>query len=130
AGRPVPRTPRPPGPGPTREEPHVGNTALRTVRRSPAAAAHGGVPRAAPEPGRVGPSVDLAFSGVIWYWRGPAPFYFVWVPPDECEAIRAVSRFVTYGWGMIPVTARIGDTEWETSLFPKDGRYLVPVKAR
>lgn len=74
--------------------------------------------------------MDLAFSGVIWYWRGPAPFYFVWVPPDECEAIRAVSRFVTYGWGMIPVTARIGDTEWETSLFPKDGRYLVPVKAR
>jgi hypothetical protein len=30
---------------------------------------------------------------------------------------------------VIPVLARIDDTEWETSLFPKDGRYLVPVKA-
>jgi hypothetical protein len=31
---------------------------------------------------------------------------------------------------MIPVTARIGGTGWKTSLFPKDGRYIVPVKAR
>jgi hypothetical protein len=31
---------------------------------------------------------------------------------------------------MIPVTARIGRTTWTTSLFPKDGQYLVPVKAR
>jgi hypothetical protein len=30
---------------------------------------------------------------------------------------------------MIPVTARIGKTEWKTSLFPKDGRYILPVKA-
>ncbi|WP_255408515.1 DUF1905 domain-containing protein [Plantactinospora sp. KBS50] len=30
---------------------------------------------------------------------------------------------------MIPVTARIGGTEWATSLFPKDGRYVVPVRA-
>jgi hypothetical protein len=37
---------------------------------------------------------------------------------------------VTYGWGVIPVTAQIGDTSWQTSLFPKDGRYLVPVKAQ
>jgi hypothetical protein len=35
---------------------------------------------------------------------------------------------VTYGWGMIPVTVRIGKTEWKTSLFPKDGRYIVPLK--
>jgi hypothetical protein len=30
---------------------------------------------------------------------------------------------------MIPVRARIGDSTWSTSLFPKDGRYVVPVKA-
>ena len=35
---------------------------------------------------------------------------------------------MTYGWGMIPVRARIGATEWETSLFPKDGLYVVPLK--
>lgn len=31
---------------------------------------------------------------------------------------------------MIPVTARIGATEWQTSLWPKDGGYIVPVKTR
>ena len=35
---------------------------------------------------------------------------------------------VSYGWGMIPVSARIGGTNWTTSLFPKDGGYIVPIK--
>jgi hypothetical protein len=30
---------------------------------------------------------------------------------------------------MIPVHARIGKTEWKTSMFPKDGHYIVPIKA-
>lgn len=29
---------------------------------------------------------------------------------------------------MIPVAARIGGTEWTTSLWPKDGSYLLPVR--
>lgn len=33
-----------------------------------------------------------------------------------------------YDWGMIPVEARIGSTRWTTSLFPKDGGYVVPLK--
>jgi hypothetical protein len=72
--------------------------------------------------------VKLEFSGEIWFWRGPAPFYFVTVPEPECGALQAASPLVTYGWGMIPVTAEIGDTTWTTSLFPKDGRYIVPLK--
>ncbi|HEX5497423.1 MAG TPA: DUF1905 domain-containing protein [Mycobacteriales bacterium] len=72
--------------------------------------------------------MDLTFSGELWYWRGPAPWYFVTVPNEESRDLRAVSGAVSYGWGMIPVTARIGATRWETSLFPKDGRYVVPVK--
>jgi hypothetical protein len=73
--------------------------------------------------------VNLEFSGDIWFWRGPSPFHFVTVPQDECEELEAASSFVSYGWGMIPVTARIGGTSWTTSLFPKDGRYIVPLKA-
>jgi len=73
--------------------------------------------------------VHLEFSGEILYWKGPAPWYFITVPEDECSDLQATSAFVSYGWGMIPVTAQIGATEWTTSLFPKDGRYLVPVKA-
>jgi Domain of unknown function (DUF1905) len=74
-------------------------------------------------------AVDLQFSGEVWFWRGPAPYHFVTVPDGESAALRATAVRVSYGWGMIPVTARIGGTTWATSLFPKDGRYVVPVKA-
>ena len=72
--------------------------------------------------------MELEFGGEIIYWRGPSPYHYVPVPPEESAAIKAVSSQVSYGWGVIPVLARIDDTEWETSLFPKDGRYLVPIK--
>ncbi len=72
--------------------------------------------------------MDLDFTGELWHWRGPSPYYFVWVPEEESLLLHAVSTAVTYGWGMIPVRARIGATEWLTSLFPKNGGYLVPVK--
>jgi hypothetical protein len=73
--------------------------------------------------------MNLEFSGRIWYWKGPAPWYFVTVPEDECLDLEEASGLVSYGWGMIPVTAHIGRTRWKTSLFPKDGRYIVPLKA-
>ncbi len=73
--------------------------------------------------------MDIRFNSKIWYWKGPAPWYFATVPAKQCHDLKAVSGFVTYGWGMIPVTARIGKTAWKTSLFPKDGRYIVPIKA-
>jgi hypothetical protein len=70
----------------------------------------------------------IEFSGIIFYWRGPSPFYFVSVPAEQSSNIKAVSALVTYGWGVIPVHVRIGKTEFKTSLFPKDGLYLVPLK--
>jgi hypothetical protein len=72
--------------------------------------------------------VDLEFSGEVWHWRGPSPFHFVTVPEDESAALQAAASLVTYGWGMIPVAARVGSTRWTTSLFPKDGGYVVPLK--
>ena len=72
--------------------------------------------------------MQLRFTGEIIYWRGPAPHFFVPVPPAECEQLRAASPDVSYGWGVIPVRGRLGGTEFTTSLFPKDGGYLVPLK--
>lgn len=71
---------------------------------------------------------ELNFSGEIWYWRGPSPFHFVTVPEPQRSEIADIAREVTYGWGMIPVRVRAGKTEWETSLWPKDGGYIVPIK--
>jgi hypothetical protein len=70
----------------------------------------------------------LTFTGDIIYWRGPSPYYFVPVPELESRQLKDISGFVTYGWGVIPVQARIGKTDFKTSLFPKGDRYLVPVK--
>jgi hypothetical protein len=72
--------------------------------------------------------MDLRFSGEIWHWRGPSPYHFVTVPDDECGELEVVAPMVSYGWGMIPVAGRIGETVWTTSLFPKEGRYVVPLK--
>jgi hypothetical protein len=72
--------------------------------------------------------MDLEFSGEMWFWRGPSPYHFITVPDEESAELHSTAALVTYGWGMIPVRARTGGTGWKTSLFPKDGRYIVPVK--
>ncbi len=72
--------------------------------------------------------MDLEFRGEIFQWRGPAPYHFVTVPEEPSAAIEAVSEFITYGWGAIPVKARIGETEFKTSLFPQGELYVLPVK--
>ena len=68
------------------------------------------------------------FRGQIWFWRGPSPFYFVSVPERESAQIAQIASSVTYGWGVIPVEVTVGTTIWSTSLIPKDGGYLVPLK--
>ncbi len=73
--------------------------------------------------------MNLEFNGKLWYWHGPAPWYFVTVPAKQCHDLKAISASVTYGWGMIPVNVRIGKTGYKTSLWPKDESYIVPVKA-
>jgi hypothetical protein len=73
--------------------------------------------------------MEFEFNGEVWEWRGPAPFFFVTVPEEQSAELEAASSLVTYGWGMIPVEVTIGFTRWTTSLFPKDGLYVVPLKS-
>lgn len=72
--------------------------------------------------------LELRFGGTVIEWRGPAPYYYLPIPDEESADIREVAAMATYGWGVIPVVARIGEVEFETSLFPKDGGYLLPLK--
>ena len=74
--------------------------------------------------------MELEFSGEVFTWRGPAPYYFVRVPKEEAAEIADNAALVTYGWGMIPVEVTIGDTVWATSLWPREGAYVVPLKDR
>ena len=72
----------------------------------------------------------FAFEGPLCYWRGPAPYYFVRVPAATVGELVDVAAEVTYGWGMVPVEVTVGGYRWETSLWPKDGGYLLPIRAQ
>ncbi len=72
--------------------------------------------------------MELSFAAPVIYWRGPAPFFYARLPADPAEAIARLKRTASYGWGAIPVTAAIGGISFTTSLFPKDGTYLLPLK--
>lgn len=71
--------------------------------------------------------MDFTFTGPVIEWRGPAPFYFLEVPVDVSDDIKEAARGWEY-WGQVAVEVLIDDTRFTTALFPKDGRYLVPLK--
>ena len=71
--------------------------------------------------------MEWTFTGEVIEWRGPAPYLFVAMTPEESEDLKEAARGLIY-WGQVPVCVSIGDTEFTTALFPRDGRYLVPVK--
>ena len=68
------------------------------------------------------------FEARVISWRGPSPFFFAPVPPDLAAPLREAARLATYGWGVVPVAAKIGAVSFTTSLFPKDATYLLPLK--
>ena len=67
------------------------------------------------------------FDGEIIEWRGPAPYYFVAMSEVDSAELKEEARSLIY-WGQVPVHVVVGATEFTTALFPKDGRYLVPLK--
>ena len=70
----------------------------------------------------------IAFVAEIIEWRGPAPFLFARIPDEHVGEIRYAALSASYGWGVVPVVAKVGESEFTTSLFPRDGTYLLPVK--
>ena len=71
----------------------------------------------------------FAFHATVIEWRGPAPYFYAPVPLEQADDIRRAARHVSYGWGVVPVEAEIDGVAFTTSLFPKDGTYLLPIKA-
>jgi len=69
----------------------------------------------------------------LWRWKGgKASWYFLTLPASLSREIRAVDAGPRRrGFGALRVTATVGRTSWQTSLFPsaQHGSYLLPVKA-
>ena len=72
--------------------------------------------------------MELTVTGEVWHWRGPAPYHFVTLDEEAAADVKEIATRVSYGWGMIPVNGRVGRTSFTTSLWPKDGSYVVPLK--
>lgn len=72
--------------------------------------------------------MDIEFDAEVIEWRGPAPYVFAVVPPDVVDLVHELASELTYGWGVVPAGVTIGTVRWTTSLFPKDGGYLVPLR--
>lgn len=72
--------------------------------------------------------MELLVVGVMFEWRGPAPFHFVALPDDVADEVRAEAGRLSYGWGMVPVRGRVGGTDFTTAMWPKEGGYWLPVK--
>jgi hypothetical protein len=74
------------------------------------------------------PLASFGFEAEVIHWRGPPPYLFVPIPEDHVGEVRYAAQLVSYGWGVIPVEAEIGGVVFRTSLFPRDGTYLLPIK--
>ncbi|MCD9623010.1 DUF1905 domain-containing protein [Rhabdothermincola salaria] len=77
-----------------------------------------------------GPASTFRFTAKVWEHHGPASWFFVSLPEQEADEIEATRADGARGFGSVRVAVRIGETRWETSLFPDSKRatYLLPVK--
>jgi hypothetical protein len=74
--------------------------------------------------------IMYVFSAELWQYDGPSAWYFVSLPPDIADDIRAEFGAQAAGFGSIKVAAAVRSTQWTTSLFPDKtrGTYLLPLK--
>ena len=77
------------------------------------------------------PRAEYKVRARVWRYPGAAGWHFANLSPRQSSEIRARFSEDSPGWGSVPVTVRIGETVWHTSLFPdrKSGTYLFPIKA-
>lgn len=68
----------------------------------------------------------------IWLYPGEsAAWHFITVNKDVSEEIKKKYGAHKRGFGSLPVEVTIGDTTWDTSIFPdkRHGAYILPVKS-
>lgn len=84
------------------------------------------------------PDVDdagLTFTATLWRWEArkessdTGSWCFVTLPEEVAEEVRAGAG-EPRGFGSVPVHARAGGREWDTSVFPDSGSggFVLPVK--
>ncbi|MEZ2329492.1 DUF1905 domain-containing protein [Mesorhizobium sp. RCC_202] len=67
----------------------------------------------------------------IWVYPGKGGWHFVTLPVEFATRIKAAMAGLARPWGSLGITASIGQTRWQTSLFPDkaSGSLFLPIKA-
>ena len=75
-------------------------------------------------------ATSFIIEGEVWRYPGPAGWYFVAAGAKVSAFLRQVGDLPRKGWDFVPVAARLGNTSWQTTLFPdKERGYLLAIKA-
>jgi hypothetical protein len=78
------------------------------------------------------PTVDVTFGAKLFEWTSTVTSWFFFrMPADQSAELREQMDGLTKGFGSIRVEATIGDSIWQTSVFPEGStkQYMLPVKA-
>ncbi len=76
----------------------------------------------------------VSFTAPVWVFAGKASWYMVTLPQDAAQELMHFVRATSNrprGWGAVRVQAQIGNTTWDTSMFPHKASdsYVLPLKA-
>jgi hypothetical protein len=69
------------------------------------------------------------FKSEIQLWQGKAAWHFIIISKKLSLQIKGFEEKPRKGFGSMPVQVNVGKSQWKTSIFPKDGTYLLPIKA-
>ena len=75
---------------------------------------------------------NYKFKSKVVIWAGEqGAWHFAYVPKLQSAEIKKNFDKFKRGWGSFRVIAKVGRTEWLTSIFPdsRSGAYVLPIKA-
>lgn len=74
---------------------------------------------------------EYAITTHVWLYSGSGGWHFVTIPKEISDEIKDRYGDLVRGWGSLRVRVTVGETQWDTSIFPdkESGCYILPMKA-
>jgi hypothetical protein len=71
-------------------------------------------------------------TGKVWKWKADAGWHFFSIDKTTSKQVKETKNKSTASFGSVKVEVTLGNTTWQTSLFPhsKEGIYILPLKAK
>ena len=78
--------------------------------------------------------IKYEFTAKVWNYSstgGTCGWYIACLPKEMSKEIRENLKFLEEGWGLLKMTAKIGNSQWATAIWfdTKLQTYLLPIKA-